>query len=139
MWWVYFHIGHRRGTHQIEHAADPGRIARNGFTYLHIPIVAGIVLAAVGSERAIAHPEDAAVLAEGATILGGPLLFLLGNGLFKRSSAQWFPLSHIAGIAALAGLMLIGGWMPLMWAMILSAVVMVAVSVWEHLSLGGEA
>jgi hypothetical protein len=26
-----------------------------------------------------------------------------------------------------------------MWAMILSAVVMVAVSVWEHLSLGGEA
>jgi low temperature requirement protein LtrA len=139
MWWVYFHIGHRRGTHQIEHAADPGRIARNGFTYLHIPIVAGIVLAAVGSERAIAHPEDAAVLAEGATILGGPLLFLLGNGLFKRSSAQWFPPSHIAGIAALAGLMLIGGWMPLMWAMILSAVVMVVVSVWEHRSLGGEA
>jgi low temperature requirement protein LtrA len=139
MWWVYFHIGHRRGTHQIEHAADPGRIARNAFTYLHIPIVAGIVLAAVGSERAIAHPHDAAILAEGATILGGPLLFLLGNGLFKRSTAKWFPLSHIAGIAALAGLMLIGSWISLMWAMILSAVVMVVVSIWEHLSLGKAA
>lgn len=138
MWWVYFHIGHRRGTHQIEHADDPGRIARYAFTYLHIPIVAGIVLAAVGSERAIAHPHDAAILAEGATILGGPLLFLLGNGLFKRSSAQWFPLSHVAGILALAGLMLVGGWISLMWAMVLSALVMVVVSVWEHLSLRGE-
>lgn len=139
MWWVYFHIGHRRGTHQIEHADDPGRIARNAFTYLHIPIVAGIVLAAVGSERAIAHPHDAAVLAEGATILGGPLLFLLGNGLFKRSTAKWFPLSHIAGIVALAGLMLVGGWISLMSAMILSAVVMIVVSIWEHLSLGRAA
>lgn len=26
MWWVYFHIGHRRGTHQIEHSDDPGAL-----------------------------------------------------------------------------------------------------------------
>lgn len=94
MWWVYFHIGHRRGAHQIEHAEDAGAIARLSFTYLHIPIVAGVVLAAVGAERAIAHPGDAATLAEGASVIGGVALFLLGNGLFKRQSAAWFPLSH---------------------------------------------
>lgn len=41
MWWVYFHIGHKRGTHHIEHAEDPGALGRSAFTYLHIPIVGG--------------------------------------------------------------------------------------------------
>ena len=41
MWWIYFNIGAERGSHQIAHAEDPGRVARAVYTYFHIPIVAG--------------------------------------------------------------------------------------------------
>jgi low temperature requirement protein LtrA len=134
MWWVYFHIGHKRGTHQIEHSADPGALARLAFTYLHIPIVAGVILAAVGSERAIAHPLDAGVYAEGASIIGGLVLFLLGNGLFKRVSAPHFPLSHIVGAGCAVVAFLLGPWLPL-WALNgLAALILAGVALWEHLS-----
>ena len=52
-------------------------------TKLHIP------MAMVASEPAIAHPADPGVLA----------LFLAGNGLFKRVSANSFPVSHWVGKA----------------------------------------
>lgn len=134
MWWVYFHIGHKRGTHQIEHSADPGGLARLAFTYLHVPIVAGVVLAAVGSERAIAHPEDLGTWAEGASVIGGLVLFLLGNGFFKRVSANNFPLSHMVGLALAIATFFAGPWMTL-WAMnALAAIILGVVAVWEHLS-----
>lgn len=138
MWWVYFHIGHRRGTHVIEHAEDSGAIARLSFTYLHIPIVAGIVLSAVGAERAIAHPGDTATLAESAAVIGGVVLFLVGNGLFKRSTAKWFPLSHIAGLALCALAVAAGPWTTLLVQNLLAAAILVVVSVWEHRSLSGS-
>lgn len=137
MWWVYFHIGHRRGAHQIEHAQDTGAIARRSFTYYHIPIVAGIVLAAVGAERAIAHPEDLASLKEGASIIGGLALFLFGNGLFKKASAQWFPLSHLAGLGLCALVFAFGPWMTLLAQNSLAALILVLVAVWENRSFSG--
>ncbi|HMS94659.1 MAG TPA: low temperature requirement protein A [Tabrizicola sp.] len=139
MWWVYFHIGHRRGAHQIEHAADTGAIARKSFTYYHIPIVAGIVLAAVGAERAIAHPEHLATLAEGASIIGGLALFLLGNGLFKATTANNFPLSHWLGLGLCCLAFAAGPWLTLMMQNLLAALILLQVAVQEHRSLIGSA
>ncbi len=54
MWWVYFDVGARRGAELIAHHAEPGRVARNAYTYLHMPIVAGII-AGRGGRRAAAR------------------------------------------------------------------------------------
>jgi low temperature requirement protein LtrA len=135
MWWVYFHVGHRRATHQIEHSDDPGRIARLSFTYAHIPIVAGVVLAAVGSERAIAHPGDIGTVGDMAVLIGGNLVFLVGNGWFKRLSAQWFPLSHYVGVGLSVALALAGLFLPLSVSCFLGALSLAMVASWEHLSL----
>lgn len=139
MWWVYFHIGHARGTHQIEHSADPGRIARLSFTYAHIPIIAGIVLAAVGAELAIAHPLHAAGLAEALVGTGATVLFLAGNGWFKRLSGRWFPLSHLVGLGLAVALGAVSGLLPLWGFSLASAAVLALVAVWEHRSLHGSA
>ena len=56
MWVVYFNIGAERSSRLIAASSDPGRLARSGYTYLHIPIVAGIIVAAVGG-RAGAAPS----------------------------------------------------------------------------------
>jgi low temperature requirement protein LtrA len=104
MWWIYFNIGAERGSRQIAGSADPGRIGRAVYTYFHIPIIAGIVVSAVGDEISIAHPDAHLHVAETAALLGGPALYLLGNILFKRASAQYYPLSHLVGLGLLVAL-----------------------------------
>src|SRR3569833_2812853 len=54
MWWVFFFIGAEAGSEYFSHAEDPGRLARLAYTYLHLPIVAGIVVSAVGDEVVLA-------------------------------------------------------------------------------------
>ena len=57
MWVIYFNIGAERASRLIASSKDPGRLARNGYTYLHILIVAGIIVAAVGDDLALHHPR----------------------------------------------------------------------------------
>jgi low temperature requirement protein LtrA len=141
MWWVYFAIGAERGTHHIAHAADPGRIARGGYTYLHIVIIAGIIVSAVADELVLAHPGGHVEPKYLITIVGAPVLFLLGNGLFKWLSAPNFPFSHMIGLA-----LLIVTWVaetvfhvftPLALS-ILTTLLLVVVGIWEWRSLGGS-
>lgn len=135
MWWVYFHLGHERGAHHIEHAADRGRIARGAFTYAHIPIVAGIILSAVASELVLAHPEGHADLPTLACLLGGQALFLLGNLWFKATTLGHPPLSHLGGLVLTAAVVLVHDAVsPLALAALLAAI-LVVVAVWERLSL----
>ena len=138
MWWIYFHIGAERGAHQISHDADPGRIARLGYTYLHMPIIAGIIVAAVGDERVLHHPDGHAHAGDIATILGGPALYLAGLALFKRLSAANLPLSHLVGIGLLAVLALLGPSMSPLLLAALAAATLAVVAAWEHISIGGS-
>ncbi|HEU4651885.1 MAG TPA: low temperature requirement protein A, partial [Croceibacterium sp.] len=106
MWWVYFDVGARRGAELISHHAEPGRVARNAYTYLHMPIVAGIIVCAVADELLLAHPEGHAGPLLVAFQCGGLTLYLVGVGFFKRSASPHgrFPLSHLAGLVLLAPL-----------------------------------
>jgi low temperature requirement protein LtrA len=100
MWWLYFDTGSRRGTRAFEEQ-QPGRLARVAYTYLHLLIVGGIVLSAVGDKGLIAHPEDPVAWQDAATLMGGPALFLLGNFLFKNATSRRWPVSHLMGLALL--------------------------------------
>jgi low temperature requirement protein LtrA len=136
MWWVYFNIGAERGTRHITGAADQGRMARLGYTYLHLPVVAGIVVAAVGDEMVLHHPHGHTEPAAVACILGGPALYLGGLLLFKRIGLGRLPLSHMVGLGLLAALLLLAA--PLLSPLALAAAanaVLVLVAAWEHLSL----
>ncbi len=105
MWWLYFDVGARRGAQHIEHHGEPGRIARNAYTYLHMPIVFGIVLTAVSDEMLLAHPERSAEPRLVLFLCGGLAVYLVGTGLFKRFSNPFrnFPWSHSGGLVLLAG------------------------------------
>ena len=43
----------------MEASEDPGRLARDAYTYLHLPIIAGVILSAVGDDLLIAEPHRA--------------------------------------------------------------------------------
>ncbi|HUQ10359.1 MAG TPA: low temperature requirement protein A [Steroidobacteraceae bacterium] len=131
MWWIYFNIGAERGSRQIAGSADPGRIARAVYTYFHIPIIAGIVVSAVGDEISIAHPDGHVHPAEAAALLGGPALYLLGNILFKKASAQHYPLSHLVGLGLLAALVPFAMALTPLALGTATTAILVLVAVWE--------
>jgi len=131
MWWIYFNIGAERGSHQIAHSADPGRIARAVYTYFHIPIVAGIVVCAVADELTIAHPGGRMDWPTAIVLLGGPALYLAGNVFFKRASAKYYPLSHLVGLGLLALLAPLAMWLTPLALGGATTVVLVVVAIWE--------
>jgi low temperature requirement protein LtrA len=131
MWWIYFNIGAERGSRHISASDDPGRLARLVYTYLHLPLVAGIIVAAVGDELVLAHPTGHTNVQTAAVLLGGPALYLIGNLLFKRASAKHFPLSHLVGLGLLALLVPAATVAsPLMFSGA-TALVLVIVAIWE--------
>jgi low temperature requirement protein LtrA len=138
MWWIYFHKGAEAGAHNISKAKDPGRVARLAYTYLHMPIVAGIVVVAVGDELVLAHPSGHADAKTVISLVGGPLLFLVGAILFKHTIHGWYQLSHLVGIAALAAVAPFGHLLsPLILSSITTAVLLV-VGAWEAVSIGDK-
>src|ERR1700675_4371637 len=135
MWWIYFHKGAEAGSEQISRASEPGRLARLAYTYLHMPIVAGIILTAVADQLVLTHPAEHSDVRTVLSAVGGPLLFLVGTILFKHTFRGFLQLSHGAGIIALGILAWFAGSLsPLMLSMLTSAI-MVVVAVWESVSL----
>jgi low temperature requirement protein LtrA len=138
MWWIYFHKGAEAGSEQISRSSEPGRMARLAYTYLHMPIVAGIILSAVADELVLTHPAEHSDLKTTLSAIGGPLLFLIGTILFKHTFRGWLQLSHVVGIAALVGLSwFAGGLSPLLLSAATSAILII-VAVWESLSLRSD-
>jgi low temperature requirement protein LtrA len=138
MWWIYFHKGAEAGAHNISHVKDPGRVARLAYTYLHLPIVAGVVVMAVGDELVLAHPSGHSDAKTVISLIGGPLLFLIGVILFKRTIHGRLQLSHLAGIGVLAVLAPFGHLLsPLILSASTSAILLV-VGAWEAISLGSK-
>jgi low temperature requirement protein LtrA len=136
MWWVYFHIGAEAGSEHISQSADTGRLARLAYTYLHLPIVAGIVVSAVGDELLLAHPDGHVGAKEILGIVGGPLLYLIGTILFKHAIRGIYQLSHLIGIGLFVVLIPFAGrFTPLSLAAVAAAILMI-VAAWEAISLG---
>jgi low temperature requirement protein LtrA len=121
----------------ISKSADSGRVARSAYTYLHMPIVAGIVLAAVADALALKGPTGHADLKTALSAIGGPLLFLVGTILFKRDIRGWLQLSHGAGIFTLAVLGIFARDLSALTLSALTTAIMVIVAAWESISLRG--
>ncbi|UXH80794.1 low temperature requirement protein A [Roseateles amylovorans] len=132
MWWLYFDTTNDLAAGRIAHSDDPGRLARLAYTYLHLPIVAGIIVNAAGDEFVLAHPGGATSVATAVCLLGGVGLFVLGVGLFKWSVVGRWPWSHAVALLPLAA----AGWVATDWSPIatsaLACTVVAAVAAWER-------
>jgi low temperature requirement protein LtrA len=102
MWWLYFDTASEFGTKVISSSSNPGALARLAYTYLHIFLVAGIILTAVGDEFVLAHPSGHSSIEITLSVLGSAALYLLGSMVFKRAISGSTPLSHLTAIVILA-------------------------------------
>ncbi|NEX91965.1 low temperature requirement protein A [Caulobacter sp. 17J65-9] len=132
MWWLYFDGVYEAASQRIAGSADPGRIGRSAYTYVHLPIVAGIIVAAVEDELTLHEPLGALEPAMVAAVLGGPALYLLGLLLFKRTVFGYWSPSRLGGLAMLAALVPLAGVLTPLWLSTGAAAVLVIVAAWER-------
>jgi low temperature requirement protein LtrA len=135
MWWIYFHRGAEAGSEMISRSAESGRVARLAYTYLHMPIVAGIILTAVADELVLKHSTGHSDLKTVLSAVGGPVLFLVGTILFKHAIRGFLQLSHGVGILVFAALAFLASDLSPVMLSALTTAILVIVAAWESLSL----
>jgi low temperature requirement protein LtrA len=131
LWWLYFGLVAERSREVMRTCEDPGRLARDGFTYLHVPIVAGIIAVAVGDDLLIAHPESELAGVGLAMVLGGPALFLLGEGLFRLRVTGSVDVVRLGVAALLVLLAPLGSAISALALCTIVTVVLCALALWE--------
>lgn len=135
MWWIYFHDGQEQASGKAEDATEPQTTAQALFTYGHLPIVAGIILTAVGEDFALLHPYKEGSLNHAFALLGGPALFLAGMMWMKTVSSRLVPWSHVAGILTLAAAFLLVPYLSNFMMQIIAVMVLFTVALWEYIAL----
>jgi low temperature requirement protein LtrA len=128
LWWVYFDRRAVWASAVIAASDDPGRLGRSAYTYMHLPMVAGIIVAAVGDELVLAHPTAPGTAASALVALGGPALFLVGHGLFKYVVAGTVSVPRVVAVAALAACIPMAAATPRLFGATAAAVIVAAVA-----------
>jgi low temperature requirement protein LtrA len=86
MWWIYFDIVAIVAGRRLEEA-EVGKVqnemARDSYSYMHLVMVAGIVLAALGMKTTIGHTGDHLHAVPAFALLGGVAIYLLGHVAFR--------------------------------------------------------
>jgi low temperature requirement protein LtrA len=85
LWWAYFDLVMLVAERRLFAAkgAERARLARDAYPYLHLPIVAGIILGALGIKQTLAHVGDPLGTIPAVALCGGVALYLLGHNAFR--------------------------------------------------------
>jgi low temperature requirement protein LtrA len=131
LWWLYFGATAEQSRALMSMCDDPGRLARDAYTYLHVPIVAGIIAVAVGDDLLIGEPGHALHGVGLAMLLGGPALYLLGECLFHWRLTSAANGKRLVVAALLVALAPVGGRLGALALSASVAALLTALAIWE--------
>ena len=116
LWWLYFDVVSRAAEHRLRDARGQARVrmAIEAYTYGHFPIVAGIIVGAVGVEGVLAHAGDGEPLGffYAATLYGGIALYLAGHLLFEQRVHATLGVPRLVAIGALLAALPVAAFLP---------------------------
>ena len=135
LWWLYFGEVAASAQRDLAESDDPGRLARDAYTYLHLPIVAGIIMVAVADDLLISHPGRAAGTAAALMTTMGPALYLAGESAVRLRMIGHVSAKRVVTIVTLVLLAAIGRELPALALSALVAAALVMLSVWENEAL----
>ncbi len=132
LWWLYFGEVAEHSRRRLAEAEDTGVLARDAYSYLHLPIVAGIIMVAVGDDLLIAAPNDVPSLAGIVMMVGGPALYLAGESLFRLRMIGSVNPKRVSALTALALLGMLASVVSALAVSGLVAVLLSALALWEY-------
>jgi len=131
LWWIYFDVVALVTARRLTLAPEGGprnRLARDSYSYLHFPMVAGIVLGALGLEETLAHVDEPLDGPHAVALLGGIAVYLLAHVALRLRNAHTINVQRL-GLALVlwalvpvalrtSSLTTLAGVVALLWAMI---------------------
>ena len=105
LWWLYFDVAAIFVRWRLMQARglELHRLALHSYSYLHLPMIAGIVLFALGLKTTLDHVDEALDTVPAIALCGGAALYLLSHVAFLfRATGRIFRRRTIGGIALLA-------------------------------------
>jgi low temperature requirement protein LtrA len=106
LWWAYFDVvalvAERRLREQTGSAQL--RMARDSYSYLHLPMVAGIILFAVGVKKTLEHVGDPLDVVPAVCLCGGVALYFVAHILFRLRNVGTINRQRLVVAALLAAL-----------------------------------
>jgi low temperature requirement protein LtrA len=90
LWWIYFDRTAGRAEERLRHHDDPVLAAADAYSYLHLLLVAGIIVFAVGARETVEHTSDPLGPGARLALCGGVALYLVGHAAFRLRIAGVF-------------------------------------------------
>jgi low temperature requirement protein LtrA len=141
IWWAYFDVVSLMAERVLRRAEgeERTRMARDAYSYLHLPMIAGVVLLALGMKKVLEFTGDgthhdlseALALLPLAAMYGGVALYLLANVAFKYRIVRRANVHRSLAAALLLVLIPLAAQIPALAALGLVTAVMVAVIAFE--------
>jgi low temperature requirement protein LtrA len=131
LWWIYFDVVSLVNARRLVDASegrDRNSLARDSYSYIHFPMVAGIVLAALGLEVTVAHVDESFTSEHAFALLGGVAVYLLAHVALRLRTAHTLNRQRLALALVLLALIPVATTVPaiatlagvnvMLWAMI---------------------
>jgi low temperature requirement protein LtrA len=135
LWWLYFGAATEEVEHVLHRASGRVRnvMARDAFSFLHLPLVAGIVLLALGIKKTLGGVDDHLKPVAAISLCGGTALYLTAlAGFHWRTTGQWR--GHRLLFAAVCTMLIAASAVPAVVLLAATATVCVALVVAESLA-----
>ena len=138
LWWAYFDVSALLGEHALatEPAETRARLARNAYSFAHLPLMLGIVLGAFGLNEVLLYVSDSShhsltdplPTVALAALVGGVVTYLLGHVIFKWLTVHTLSVVRLAAAGVLLlSIPLIAGLPALVQLAIVTVIVVCAV------------
>ena len=91
LWWIYFDVVALVTERRLTRATagrERNALARDSYSYLHFPMVAGIVLGALGLEGTLAHVDRPLDGVHAFALFGGTAIYLLAHVALRLRNAR---------------------------------------------------
>jgi low temperature requirement protein LtrA len=135
MWWAYFDVVALVAARRFQRAvgAERARIARDSYTCLHAPMIAGIILFALGAKKTLAHVGDPLEAVPAVGLCGGVAMYLLGHVAFRLRNVHTLNTARLTVAIVLLALIPLATTIPALAAMAIVAALMVALLSYEFI------
>jgi low temperature requirement protein LtrA len=139
LWWIYFDVVALVSARRLGRAPE-GRerneLARDSYSYLHFPMVAGIVLGALGLKKTLGHVGDSLDTVIAFALLGGVALYLLGHVAFRYRHIHTINRQRLLLALFLFALLPMATNVPALATLAVVAALLCAMIVYETISYG---
>jgi low temperature requirement protein LtrA len=132
-WWLYFDVAAILARGRLMGAAGiaQARLARDAYGYLHLPMVAGIVLFALGLKTTLGHVGEELDTVPAVGLCGGAALYLLAHVAFLFRATGYIFRRRTVGVAILLALIPAAVAIPALAALALVSAVCALVVAYE--------